>query len=66
MEDDESDEETGQSPFTPDLVRHAAVHGFAKEQLFEAEIALQDPLIQRRVETSTSPAASDEKVMLMR
>lgn len=37
-DDDDTDEEiVSQSPFTPDLVRQAAVHGFTKDQLVEAE-----------------------------
>jgi hypothetical protein len=47
-DDDESDEEIVQSPYTPDLVRQAAVHGFTKKKLVEAEMALQDSSIQRR------------------
>ena len=65
-DDDESDEEFDQSPYTPDLVRQAAVHGFGMEKLVEAEMALQDSSIQRRVEASSSPASSDTKVVLMR
>jgi hypothetical protein len=65
-DDDESDEEIIQSLFTPDLVRQAAVHGFGKEKLAEAETALHDSSIQRRVEASTSPASSDTKVVLVR
>ena len=43
MNDEDSDEEVvPQSPLTPDLVRHAAVHGFTKDQLYEAELALQN------------------------
>ena len=42
-DDDDSDEEvTSQLPFTPDLVRHATVHGFSRAQLYEAEMELQD------------------------
>jgi hypothetical protein len=42
-DDDDSDEEVmSQSPLTPDLVRHAAVHGFSKAQLYDAEMAMQD------------------------
>jgi hypothetical protein len=55
-DDDDSDDEIVQSPYAPDLVHLAAVHGFTKEKLVEAEIALQDSSIQRRVEVSTSPA----------
>jgi len=65
-DDDESDEEFDQSPYTPDLVRQAAVHGFGMEKLVEAEMALQDSSIQRRVEASSSPASSDTKVVLVR
>jgi len=64
-DDDESDEKFDQSPYTPDLVRQAAVHGFGKEKLAEAEMALQDSSIQRRVEASSSPASSDTKVVLV-
>jgi hypothetical protein len=66
MDDDGSDEEVVQSPYTPDLVRQAAVHGFVKEQLVKAEMALQDSSIQRQVEASASPASSDTKVVLVR
>ena len=38
--DDDDSEVASRSPFTPDLVRQAAVHGFSKEQLCEAEMAL--------------------------
>jgi len=65
-DDDESDEELDQSPYTPDLVRQAAVHGFGMEKLVEAEMALQDSSIQRQVEASSSPASSDTKVVLVR
>jgi hypothetical protein len=40
-DDDDSDDEIVQSPYTPDLVHLAAVHGFTKEKLVEAEIALR-------------------------
>ena len=40
LADDDHSEVASQSPFTPDLVRQAAVHGFSKEQLCEAEMAL--------------------------
>jgi hypothetical protein len=39
-DDDHSDDEIVHSPYTPDLVRQAAVHGFTKEKLVEAEMAL--------------------------
>jgi hypothetical protein len=65
-DDDDSDKEIAQSPYMPDLVRQAAVHGFSKQQLVEAEMALQDSSIQRRVEAFASPAASDKKVLLVR
>ena len=65
-DDDESDEEFDQSPYTPYLVRQATVHGFGMEKLVEAEMALQDSSIQRRVEASSSPASSDTKVVLVR
>ena len=65
-DDDESNEEFDQSPYTPDLVRQVAVHGFGMEKLVEAEMALQDSSIQRRVEASSSPASSDTKVVLVR
>jgi len=38
--DDDDSEVASQSPFTPDLVRQAAVLVFSKEQLCEAEMAL--------------------------
>jgi hypothetical protein len=66
MDDDGSDEEVIQSPYTPDLVRQAAVHGFVKDQLVEVEMALQDSSIQRQVEASVSLASSDTKVVLVR
>jgi hypothetical protein len=66
MDDDDTDDKIVQSPYMPDLVRQAAVHGFAKEQLVEAEMALQDSSIQRRVEASLSPTTSDTKVVLVR
>lgn len=42
--DDESEDSDLESPMplTPDLVRHAAVHGFTKENLIEAEKVLED------------------------
>jgi hypothetical protein len=40
------DEVATQSPYTPDLVRHAAVHGFTKDRLCEAELALQDSSVR--------------------
>jgi hypothetical protein len=66
LEDEDDPVITSQSPFTPDLVRQAAVHGFSKEQLVEVEIALNDSSIRRRVEASMSPTASDKKVVLVR
>lgn len=45
-----------QSPYTLDLVRHATVHGFTKDRLCEAELALQDSSVRRRVEAPTTPA----------
>lgn len=46
-DDDDSDEEVAfQSPYTPDLVRHVTVHGFTKDQLYEAELALQDSSVR--------------------
>jgi len=50
----------------PNLVRQAAVHGFSKEQLCEAEMALQDSSVRRREEASASPAPTDNKVVLVR
>jgi len=62
-DDDDSDEEVAsQSPYTPDLECHAAVHGFTKDQLIEAELALRDSLIHRRVEQPMSSASTDLKV----
>ena len=66
LADDDHSEVASQSPFTPDLVRQAAVHGFSKEQLCEAEMALQDSSVRRRVEASASPAPTDKKVVLVR
>jgi len=43
-------------------VRQAAVHGFSKAQLYEAEMALQDSSVHQRVEASTSPVSMDTKV----
>ena len=67
MDDDDSDEEvTSQSPYTLDLVCHAAIHGFSKEQLYEAEIALQDSSVHRWVQEPMTPASTDTKVVLVR
>lgn len=64
--EDEDLEVAPQSPLTPDLIRQAAVHGFSREQLCEAEMALQDSLVHRRVEASASPASTDKKAVLAR
>jgi len=68
LTDEDSDEEevVSLSPSTPDLVRQAAVHGFTKEDMVEAEAALQDQSIQRRVEARTTPATENTKVELVR
>ena len=66
-DDDDSDEEiVSQSSYTPDLVRHAAVHGFTKDQLYEAELALQDSSVRRRVEETITPVPTNMKVELVR
>jgi hypothetical protein len=49
-----------------DLVRHVAVHGFTKDQLYEAALALQDSSVNRRVEEPITPASMNMKVELVR
>jgi hypothetical protein len=44
--DDDESEIASQSPSTLDLICQAAVHGFSKEQLSEAERALQDSSVR--------------------
>lgn len=65
LEDDDDSVIMPQSPLTLDLVRQAAVHGFTKEHLVEAEMALQDSSVERRVEAALSPATADKKVALV-
>jgi hypothetical protein len=58
VDDEDSDEEVvPQSPLMLDLVRHAAVHGFTMDHLYEAELALQNSSVQRRVEQTLTPAS---------
>jgi hypothetical protein len=64
---DDSDEEVmSQSPSTPDLVRHAAVLGFSRVQLYEAEMALQDSSVRRRVEEPVTPGSTNAKTAMVR
>jgi hypothetical protein len=65
-DDDTDDEIVSQSPDMPDLVRQAALHGFTKDQLFEAELALQESLVRRRVEETKTLVSMDMKVELVR
>jgi hypothetical protein len=64
-DDDDSDEVTSHSPSTPDLVHHAAVHGFSRAQSCEAEMAMQDSSVHRRVEGSLTPDSMDTKTTLV-
>jgi hypothetical protein len=65
MDDDSDDEVAIQLPYTPDLVRHAAVHGFTKDCLCEAKLALRDSSIWRRVEAPSSPVTTNSKVQFV-
>jgi len=66
-DDDDSDEEvTSQSPLTPDLVCHAAVHGFSTAHLYEAKMALQDSSVHRRVEEPPTLGSMDTKAIMVR
>jgi hypothetical protein len=66
-DDDDPDEEVvSQSPLTPELVRLAAVHGFSKEKMYDAELALQDSSICRRVEGPVSPVSTDTNAIFVR
>jgi hypothetical protein len=65
-DDDFNEEVVSQSPLTPELKLHAAVHGFTEGQLFEVELVLRDSSVRRRVEQSVSPASSDSKVKFVR
>jgi hypothetical protein len=64
--DDDESEIASQSPSTLDLICQAAVHGFSKEQLSEAERALQDSSVRQRVEALASPASSDKEAVMVR
>jgi hypothetical protein len=65
-DDDDTDEDVSQSPFTPDLVRQAAVHGFTKEHLVQAELALHNSSVRRQVEQTITPVSMDSKVAHVR
>jgi hypothetical protein len=66
-DDDDSDEEVmSQSPSTLDLVRHAAVHGFSRAQLYDAEMAMQDSSVHRRVEEPVTPDSTNAKAVMIR
>jgi hypothetical protein len=45
----------------PKLVRHAAVHGFSKEELYEAKLALQDSSVHQRVEEPVTLGSTNAK-----
>lgn len=65
-DDGDSDEVIAQSPYTLNLVRHVVVHGFTKDQLYEAELVLQDSSVKRWVEQPITPALMNSKVELVR